>query len=149
MVDRQVHPARAAELVRVLLDGVSDGRVVDDRVQLHQVVDQQAVEQHFVSVLQARHELVLVQVGRTGLQLCVRPVGLLLQSGRCGGQPSDQAELGALSGGERGPAVGKRILKHGWCVSRHEKSSLSLGNRPVREPISPGDGLRCSRLIEE
>ena len=66
VVDAQEQPARTAEEVAELLDGRADGRGVDDRQHLVDVLADELVEEHLVAVVQVGEEDPLVDVGLAG-----------------------------------------------------------------------------------
>ena len=91
-VDREVRAARTAVLVAVALDRLADGRRVDDREHLRQVVAEQPVEEHLVAVVQLAEEDVLGQVRRLAEVLAVGAADLLFQRHDSRRQHADQAE---------------------------------------------------------
>ena len=78
ILDREVGAARSAVLVAVALDRLADGRGVDDRQHLGEVLAEQPEEQHLVAVVQRGEEDVLREVGGLCEVLLERATHLLL-----------------------------------------------------------------------
>ncbi len=72
-VDRQVNATGAAKLCAEILDGLADGRRVDDRKHLGQVVLQQTEVQDLNPLVEEGEKDVLGQISALGRELRVRP----------------------------------------------------------------------------
>ena len=112
MLDRQVEPARPRIDAAPLEAGLADGRRVDDRQQLLEMVEQHPVEQRLVLALQRSEVQVLVECGRLRAQARGYAVSLLGQRFDARRKQSFDAELRALLAGERGSPVEQRIRQH-------------------------------------
>jgi hypothetical protein len=108
VIHRHKHAAGTAELVAVPLDRRTDRGGVDDRQHLGDVLGQQPVEQHLVSVPQAGQVQVLGQVIGLALILPVDPAQLSLDGRYALGQQAGQPERLPLGEGERGAPVQQR-----------------------------------------
>src|SRR6185437_15209125 len=93
---------RPPVLTRELLDRLADGRVVDDRHHLGEVIPEHFVVQDLVAIVKLLHVYVLGEVGPLRLVLPVGQLRLLLEGQHPRGQPA----------GERDAAVDERILQH-------------------------------------
>ena len=111
VLGRDPQAARIADDMAVELAGLAHGRGVDDGQELAQVLDQHAVEERLVAVLQGRQPDVLLQVvglGPDPLEL----EGHLLLDGEPGvGQEPAEAEPSRSLIGERRLLVQQRIAK--------------------------------------
>ena len=134
VVDGQVDPARAAELVAEPLDRLPDGRGVDDRQHLLEVLGQQPVEQHLVAVAQVGQVDALGQIVRLPAVLRVDPPQLAVQRQTPRGQQPVQARARALVRGERRAAVDHRVREDRPAASADPERIASLS----REPSSYG-----------
>ena len=113
MIHRQVHPAAgAAELVGEPLDRQPDGRGVDHRQHLLDVLGQQPVEQHLVAIPQVRQVHPLPQIARLLAVLGVGPAQLPVQRGHPGREQPGQPQLAALLQRERRPPVDRWHGQH-------------------------------------
>ncbi len=111
-VDRQVHPARPAELMAESFDRLPDGRRVDDRQHLVDVLAEQPEEQHLVAVAQVTEVDVLGHVVGLAPVLLVYPAQLAVQRGDPAGQQAGQPEGPPLRRGEGRAPVEHRAGKH-------------------------------------
>ncbi len=143
VVARDEHPTRPAEDVTVLLAGAADGRGVDQRHQLFEMIDHHAVEQRLVPVLQTHQIAILLE--RTCLLADVlhhaaHLVALGLESRR---QKAAQTEGVTFGGVESGSLVELRVVEKldtcrtaAWIRARHRKP-------PRSDPANPaGDGVQ-------
>jgi hypothetical protein len=128
VVDRQEHPAGTAVLVAVALDRLADGRGVDDRQHVAQVLREQAVEQDLVAVAEVGQVHVPGQLLGLPEVLGVDPADLPLDGRDPMGQQPDQAEGPPLLGCERGPPVEHRRPQH------REPAGPDPHHRPLRRP---------------
>ena len=123
MIHIQVHGARTTVVPAPFLDGLTDGRVVNDGQHFHQVIGQQPVVEHLVSVVQLVQVDVLLDVAFIAGILAVGTRGLLLQRLHGHRQPAGQSIPGTLFQGEGRALVGERILQdvgglaHCWLLS--------------------------------
>ncbi len=113
-------PPRSLVGVAEGLAGLTDGRGVDDRQHLGEVVGDQPVEQDFVAVLQAAQHEVLVEWRRPGLERVVLAPELLVEGLDGLGQDAEQAEFSSLLGRERGSFVAQGIEED--RVVRHQRT---------------------------
>ena len=111
VVGRDPQAARVAEDVAVLLARLADGRRVDDRHQLGQVLDQHAVEERLVAVEQRQQADELLEVVVLRPQVLELEHRLLLDGQRRRGQEPEQPELLAFFGRERRVLVVARRLE--------------------------------------
>ncbi len=117
-VDGQEDAPRPTVLVGVLLDRLPDGRVVDDRQQLGQMVGQHPVVENLIAVVQLLQVYVLGQVAAQVSQLLISPPRLLFQRQNRGRQPPGQPASLPLRVGERDPPVGHRVGQHAGRARR-------------------------------
>jgi hypothetical protein len=107
-VDGQEHPVRATELIAEPLDRQSDGRGVDHRQHLLDVLAEQPVEQHLVAVPQIGQIHPAAQIVDLRAVLAVYPPHLPVQCAHSGGQQAGEPQGLAFFEGERRPAVNRR-----------------------------------------
>ena len=112
VVDRQVHPAGAAELDRELLDRQADRRGVDDRQHLLDVLGEQLVEQHLVAGPQVGQVHPLRQIARRPAELGIRPPQLPVQRATPPRAATRSTPAPAAPPGERRPPVDHRRPQH-------------------------------------
>ena len=111
VVGRDPDAAGTAQDVAVLLARLADGRRVDDRHELRQVLDQQPVEQGLVAVLQRREADELLQVVALDPQTLQLQLDLLLDGHVPGRHKPPDAHLVALPGRERAVLIASGIAK--------------------------------------
>ena len=111
VVRRDPDAARPPEDVAVQLAGPAHGRRVDDGQQFHEVLDQHAVEERLVAVLEDGQADELLQVVALGPQVLQLQGDLLLDRQRCRGHQAVQIELFALLRGEGRSLVVHRVAE--------------------------------------
>lgn len=100
VVDVEEAALGLAEEARIVGDGVALGRGVDDGEHFLEVVEDEAVVQHLVLLLEAGHEGVLGQVARAGAVLGIGALDLLVERLDVGGEQAMELERVALVLGE-------------------------------------------------
>ena len=95
----------------VELAGPSHGRRIDDGQQFHEVLDQHAVEERLVAVLEDGQADELLQVVSLGPQVLQLQGDLLLDRQRRGGHQAVQIELLAFLRGEGRSLVVHRVAE--------------------------------------
>jgi len=125
----QEQSARPAVDVAVLLAGAAHGRRVDDRQQLHEVLDQETVEQGLVAVLEDGQPDVLLQVVSLGSQVFQLQGDLLLNRQGCRGHQAVQIELIALLRGEGRSLVEQRVAEQLRAAVAGEGRCLKMSVR--------------------
>ena len=113
VVDGEEDAAGAVVLVAETLDGLTDGRRVDDREHLLEMGGEQVVEEHLVAVTQLCQVKVFGQGGRPASELLVGPHRLVLQRRHAGRHQPLEAEHGSLGQGEGRAPVRRRIGQDG------------------------------------
>ena len=111
VVRRDPDAARPPEDMAVELAGPAHGRRVDDRQQFHEVLDQHAVEEGLVAVLEDGQADELLQVVSLGPQMLQFQGDLLFNRQGRGGHQAMQIELFALLRGEGRSLVVHRVAK--------------------------------------
>jgi hypothetical protein len=114
--------------VAVLLARLADGRRVDHRCHLLDVVEQQAVEERLVAILERRQEDVALNVVARRQVVLVGALLLCLRRGDLWRQEPFQAEHRPLVEREAGPLVEDRVRLEGGSSTRHRQIAL-LGLR--------------------
>jgi hypothetical protein len=112
VIDRQVHPARTAEVQAVPLDHGPHRRGVHDRQHLVDVLGQQPVEQHLVAVPHLAEMQALGQVIGLAQVLRVDPPQLPLDRRHAVGQQPGEPERLPFGLRERGAPVQHRRREH-------------------------------------
>jgi len=110
------------ENVTELLAGLPDRRRVDDRQHLRRVLDQHAIEQGFVEVLQRRQPDVLLQGRPLRPQVFQFELHLLLDRQHAPGQQPAEAESFALFGREGPPLVQQRVAQQLAAAQPHAQA---------------------------
>ena len=144
VLDRQVHAARPAVLIAVVLDRLADRGRVDDRQHLAQVRDQQPVEQHLVAVVDLGQQDVLRQVGGLALVLRVDPGDLRVQRDLGRRNQAGEAEFLPLGVAERGAAVQPGIGQDLAAAQRGVPPALVV--QPQRSHAGPSAQVSASVL---
>ncbi len=129
MVDREIHAARAAAFMVVLLHRHADGQIVDDGDHFAQVLGKQPVKQHFVAVVQGGQIDVLAQRIRQPLVLDVGALDLSFQRADVRRKQAREAQRFSFFRREGRPLVQQRRIEHG------QSASLGL---VAAVPILPG-----------
>src|SRR5262249_12959215 len=106
----------------------ADGRRVDDRQQLFQVLDQKRVEQGLVGILQFAQDCVAFEVGLEAAKCLEAARYLLVERRDVGGQQAVQVERLALGLGERRALVELRIGQQLVSGQRRRHESCRLGH---------------------
>src|SRR6478752_10451383 len=152
---RHEHPPRPPIDLAEALAGFTDGRGVDDRHRLRDVVAQHPVEQRLVAVLQRAQVDVLVEFVTASGELVPAVFNLLLDGLLCDRQQAQQPEFAALGVGEGG-ALGRQrveqLVLSGLCLRqlgsfrrRSYGSLLTNSSTPTRGPVKNGVSSRVWR----
>lgn len=92
-----------------LLNGLTDGGVIDYRQQLDEVIDEELVVEGLVTVLELLQEDVTINIAAQSLKLAVTALGLLLQGFDGRRKASDHAVLQPFSSGKGRPPIRDRV----------------------------------------
>jgi hypothetical protein len=104
-------PARPPEDLAVHLAGAADGRRVDDGQVLLEMVDEHAIEEVLVAVLERAQPDIALEGVVLARDVAVGPRGLHLHRAHHVGEESVQAEGGPLLAGEGGALVVHRVAE--------------------------------------
>ena len=135
---RDVEPARTAVDVAEVLADLSNGRRVDDGDHLLEVIDEEAVEEGFVPVLERGQEEVALHVVARALVVLVRAGALLLFGRDARGQETAEPECVALVFGEARPLVEERIVLNRLAAAGY--GPVGLPRDRVRPLLKPPHG---------
>jgi hypothetical protein len=146
MVGGDPQPPRAAEDVAELLAGSSDGRGIDDGKELLDVIDEHAVEEMLIAILERGEADVLLEGVLLADDVGVDPPDLLIHRAHGRGQQALEAEGGALLRRERGALRVERMreqpraaigdLEVGRTVAIALQAVALHGNASGRRPLS-------------
>ena len=143
VVGRDPDAARTPQDVAELLAGAADGRRVDDRQELLEVLGQDAVEERLVAVLQGRQADVALEVVRLAADVLELEGDLLLDGRDARRHEPAQAERVALVVGEGGALVEQRLGdQFAPTATGDEPGAWRFEHRspfPVAEGASPSE----------
>src|ERR1700722_11822691 len=120
----------------VVFNGHSDGMVVDDRNHLPEMFGKQAVEQHFVAIVESSQENVLAQLIRQPPELGVSTGDLYAQSADLWGKQTGEAQCLSFLGRKGSALIEKGRIEH--------RQATQLGFIETVGPVltAPDKGLR-------
>ncbi len=128
------HAARTLEDQAVFLAGEPDRRRVDQRLDLVDVVADDAEEQRLVAVMQRIQRDIFFEIVRQIAQIHQHALDLILHRQHAGRQQAAQAEGSALGFGEGGAFVEQGIAQQGHAVRRWRRRRLGIDPvRPIHE----------------
>lgn len=127
VLGRDPDAAAATEDAAVALARLPDGGRVDDRRQLDRVLEQQAVEERLVAVLQGGEADVALEGGGLRHHRVVRALDLLLDGLDAARQQALEPKPSALFLGERRPLVEERVSQDVAPAQRGVRAELVGG----------------------